>query len=116
MTALGVYYWESARSDLQRDKALRFYKMAARRGESHALHNIGVCYSNGIGLRKNMPTAYRYFSRASELGHVEAQFKVGWCLLYGKGVHSNPETAKKWLKLAAFHGHTEAAKLLSVKS
>jgi uncharacterized protein len=113
MTALGVYYWDHARSAPDRQKALSLYRRAARRNEPNALHNIGVCYSVGRIVRKNLPMAYSFFLRAAELGHVEAQFKVGWCLIYGEGVPIDENAGRKWLKKAAHGGQTDAIELLS---
>lgn len=113
MTALGVYYWEHARSIRDRKKALHLYRRAARSNEPNALHNIGVCYSTGRIVRRSLPLAYSFFLRAAKLGHIEAQFKVGWCLVYGEGVPVNPKAGRKWLKAAAHRGHPRAIELLS---
>lgn len=111
-TALGEYKWHQAKSDADRREAIALYRRAAKHGEPHALHNLGVCYSSGNGLRKNTKLAFEKFVLAAEQGHVEAAFKVGWCLLHGEGIAANRRLARQWLRRAAGAGHSYAARLL----
>ena len=111
-TSLGHLYWYKG-TDKDRRKAITLYRRAARMDEEHALHNIGVCYSTGVGLKKNLPLAFKYFLRAAGNGHLEAAFKVGRCYLYGKGIKANLKKSLLWLGRAAECGHLEAKKLLS---
>lgn len=112
MTALGEHLWRLGKTDADRREALSLYRRAANRGEPHALHNLGVCYSTGVGVRKNLKTAFEKFSLAAEQGHIEAAFKVGWCLLHGEGTPTNRRLALQWLRRAMKAGHRDAARLL----
>lgn len=112
-TALGEMYWSHAKSDADRRKAIALYRRAGRRGEPHALHNIGVCHSGGVVLRKSPVLAFKYFLLAAESGHIEAAFKVGWCFVYGEGTIQSTANGRLWLRRAARSGHREAKKLLA---
>lgn len=111
-TALGELLWRKSKSSVQKRSAVLLYRRAARLGEPHALHNLGVCNSTGDGARKNLRIAFEYFYSAAKLGHVEAQFKTGWCLLYGEGVPANRTRALRWLRRAAEQGSSNADQLL----
>lgn len=115
MTALAEHLWSFGKTDADRSESLSLYRRAAKRGEPHALHNLGVCYSTGTGVRKSLKTAFEKFSSAAEGGHVEAAFKVGWCLLRGEGTSVDRKRALYWLRLAMKSGHRGAAHLLKME-
>lgn len=112
-SALGEYRWRSARTDVERRDAIALYRRAAKHGEPHALHNLGVCYSSGLVVRKNLRLAFEKFFLAARRGHTEAMFKLGWCLLNGEGVLADRRRAIRWLRRAANSGHLHATQLLS---
>ncbi len=114
ITALGELRWRTAKSAQAQSAIVRLYRRAAKHGEPHAIHNIGVCYASGIGLKKNLSAAFESFLRAAELGHVEAEFKVGWCLLNGEGTKKNRKAGAIWLKRASTSGHRQAETILKL--
>lgn len=111
-TALAQLIWRQGKSDIDRRAAIRLYRKSAAHGEPHAMHNLGVCYSTGEGVKMNYAEASKYFRGAAERGHVEAQFKLGWCYLHGEGVRVNRRVAAAWFRKAAEHAHPQATRLL----
>lgn len=110
-TAMGVHFFELGTTK-SRLTAIKYYKKAAAFSEPHAIHNLGVIYSTGIGLKQNLNKAYNQFLLAAKLGNTESQFKVGWCLLHGEGTPINKGSAIRWLKKATSAGNAEAKSLL----
>ena len=78
---LGVFYKDAKRYD----KALDWYHRGARQGcptcehnighiysDGHAEYNLGICYENGNGVKRNVPEAVKWFTKAAEKGHPRA--------------------------------------------
>jgi TPR repeat protein len=87
---LGDYYRDHGKFEYNRappsrmdeayDKAFEYYKKASESEDSErvvrSLRNIGHCYYDGKGVRKNQNKAYEYYKKASELGDVVASRKI----------------------------------------
>lgn len=54
-------------------EALRWYELAAKRGDSDAQMQTAWHYYRSSGCPHNIETAYRWFLKAAEAGEVEAQ-------------------------------------------
>lgn len=50
---------------------------------------LGLCYSNGIGVEKNMVEAINYYSLSSEQGDSYAQYTLGMFYINGCGVEQS---------------------------
>jgi Sel1 repeat len=57
-------------------EAMRWFRMAAGRGESVAQYNIGVLYINGFGVPRSRDEALKWFWRAAAQGNDLADKRV----------------------------------------
>jgi len=94
-------------------EAVEWYQKAAEKGHAPAQTNLGVCYSKGKGIPKDMAKAVYWYTQAAEQGHASAQYNLGLFFERGIGVPQDKEKAVYWYKKAAKQGHAEAAKILS---
>ena len=60
--------------------ALYNFEKAAELGHEQAQFNLGHCYFNGIGRRKDFVKAFSYFEQAAEQEQPFAEFHAGICL------------------------------------
>ena len=84
------------------------YKAKAELGDAEAQFNLGFCYANGQGVRKDKEEAVKWFRRAAEQNYAPAQSNLGYCYDNGRGVVKDYVEAVKWYRKAAEQGHTEA--------
>lgn len=101
-------------------EALRWYEMAAAKGNLPAMVNLaGILMDNRIGSEgaerdRNMARAYALTRRAAEAGNVTAQLNMGKFLQLGKGVAVNEDEALWWLEKAGGQGNPEACDRVSL--
>ena len=62
---LGVRFLRGDGVEKNNDNAARFFKMAAFHGDTDAQYELGQCYWNGRGVRKNLILAYVWINLAS---------------------------------------------------
>lgn len=60
--------------DLDFEEGFRWYRTAARKGNTSAQCNLGLCYSNGEGVEKNEKRAVKWWTKAAEKGQDMAQY------------------------------------------
>lgn len=96
--------WESYQGQ-RYDDAFKFAYAAKKEGAILAYPLLGILYSSGEGVTKDMATAYSIFLEGAQKGNSECKFQVYLHLFYGKGVEKNVHEAYKWLYLAALDGH-----------
>ena len=90
------------------------FSRASERRDPNAFVNVGACYMNGIGCKRNLLLAFECFrTAAQEGGHPEAMMYMSTCFDRGIGVKSDPEKAMFWrMKARACRGDKAAAKWL----
>lgn len=77
------------------------YENAAESGDMLAQWNLSLCYSEGIGVKKDEVKGFELCSKASEQGLEKAQSRLVHCYTYGIGVKPNDGKAFEWsLKVA----------------
>ena len=89
------------------ETALREFRPLAEQGDASAQFNLGVIYSNGLGVPQD---SVKWFRLAAEQGLTDAQFRLGTMYTLGWGVPTNKVRAYKWYSLAAAGKHVDAAK------
>ena len=72
------------------------------------LHDIGVAYYHGEGVREDAPTAVRYVWAAAQNGCVPAFVTLGRMYANGRGVAPDGRAAERWLSRAAEAGDADA--------
>ena len=91
VNARGVVVWRQSDPDLRdsagdcgkgpalRDSAggvhdvIGWYEKAARQGETRAMHNLGLLYQDGQGVRQSYPRAAEWYEKAARQGCADAQ-------------------------------------------
>uniref|UniRef100_A0A8C4SBW5 Death ligand signal enhancer n=1 Tax=Erpetoichthys calabaricus TaxID=27687 RepID=A0A8C4SBW5_ERPCA len=67
---LGVLYAQEPHVDKR--KAVGYLMLAAQKGDSQSLLNLGQCYKNGFGVKKCNATAIELYQQAAEAGNPHA--------------------------------------------
>ncbi|OWK42982.1 caspase family protein [Fimbriiglobus ruber] len=77
-------------------------RQAADRNDPRAMTDLGICYRDGVGVRKDPERAAMWFHKAATLNEPKAACSLGCCYETGFGVEQNAEKAVEWyLKAAA---------------
>ena len=98
----------------KREEAFELYKKSAEAGYMQATVNLGNCYLQGIGTKRNQQEAFKCFSDAANNGNAYGQFCLGMCYRNGNGIPQNELMAIKWLKKSAAQNTIEAQYQLAV--
>lgn len=88
--------------------ALRLLHPLAKQGDSDAQFLIGLSYSGGLGVEKDLHEAFTWFLKAAEQENAEAQFAVAGCYIRGVGVKEDGDKSFTWALRAAEQGHADA--------
>ncbi|MEL6751739.1 MAG: peptidoglycan-binding protein, partial [Pseudomonadota bacterium] len=87
---------------------------AATAGEPKALFEIGMRYSNGRGVSRDLAKAAGWFEKAAGLGFAPAQYSYGSMLEKNIGVPKDIAAAADWYEKAAAQGNARAMHNLAV--
>ncbi len=87
------------------EAAFKWYSAAAEKGIPSALTQVGLLYSNGAGVNRDLTKATEYFEQGAAKGDASAKYALAECLLIGKGVEKNPERAIELLQQAVSEGN-----------
>lgn len=91
------------------EKAISWYKKAAKKGYADAQNSLAYCYAHGKGISVcSYSLAIPWYKKAAEQGHVEAQYNLGYCYAEGKDVPQDYKQAVYWYKKAAEKGDADA--------
>jgi TPR repeat protein len=90
------------------ERATKYYRMGAEKGNAAAQNSFGICPERGIGAHKNLSFAAQFYRRAADQGHADGENNFGFCLEHGRGVRQNFEMALDYYRFAADRGHPEA--------
>ena len=96
-----------ARGDYAR--ALREWKMVAKKGNAAAQFNLGLMYEKGLGVNLENKEAARWYLKAAEQGHAKAQNNLGAMYAVGLGVLKDHRRAHMWWNISALNGIKSAA-------
>ena len=84
----------------QRDPKAAFAWLcsAAARGRADAMEEVGLRYSNGAGVERDLAKAAQWFEMARTAGDADAGTLLAECYLFGKGVAKNEGKAISLLR------------------
>jgi len=85
--------------------ALKEFTTLAVKGDPTAQNNLGVLYSNGELVKKNLKKAAKWYRLAAEQGLAIAQVNMGHFYETGQGFEKDLNTALVWYQLAAEQGY-----------
>ena len=90
------------------EKAVNWYRKAARQGFVDAQNNLAAMYEQGLGVPKNKSEAAKWYRKAAKQYNAYAQHSIGRMYRDGEGVPQNLEEAAKWISKAAEQSHHKA--------
>jgi len=91
------------------ENAVYWYRRAAKAGNHHAQHNLGVAYADGEGVSRDLKKAIYWWQKSASLGNTDSQYNLG--MLYAMGnetVKRDFNKAHKWWRRAAMNGDAMA--------
>ena len=103
LVVAGYYY---SKNDCA--EAAKWLEMAVALGNAEAMFQLGVFYTEGMGVDQDLEKAADLFYRAARRHHAEARFAYADCCSQGNGVPQDLEKAFKWFSAAAEQGHVES--------
>ena len=89
-------------------KVVPYFQSLSEHGNLIAQYNLGVIYSHGYRVDRNLKTAAEWYQKAADQGYARAQNELGLMYLEGKGVEKNIKEATKLFKMAADQGYSPA--------
>jgi TPR repeat protein len=84
-----------------RQKAYRYYSMAAAQNDNVALNNLGSLYYSGIGVARDVKRAAELFKEAANLGNAEAAVNLAFMYLTGGDLDKNLSESIRLFTIAA---------------
>jgi len=99
-TAINVYA-EDHGIDVDFEKAVYWYELAAKHGDAKAQYKLGLFYFFDVFVQRSHPKAFGYFMMAAEQGLAKSQDEVGRLLVSGIGCEEDMAEGIRWLRLAA---------------
>ncbi len=87
---------------------------AASSGDSKALFQLGIRYSDGKDTKRNMGESAKWFEVAANQGFAPAQYSIGSLYEKGIGVKRDLSVASDWYSKAAAQGNARAMHNLAV--
>jgi TPR repeat protein len=84
------------------------YKAKAEQGDAEAQFNLGFCYDDGRGVKKDYGEAVKWYRKAAEQNFAPAEFNLGYCYANGQGVRKDKEESVKWFRRAAEQNYAPA--------
>lgn len=87
---------------------------AASSGDPKALFQVGMRYSDGTDVKRNMTESAKYFRAAADKGFAPAQYSIGSLYEKGIGVERDVAKAAQWYEKAAEQGNARAMHNLAV--
>lgn len=94
MNSLGAMHYDGSRGFPQSfDKAVHYYTMAARQGNSYAQENLGYCYYYGRIGEPDYEKAFQFFALGAFKGQLISLYKIGDMYFHGYYVEQNLEEA-----------------------
>ncbi len=89
-------------------KAMKYARIAAERGNTDAMVDIGLMYNNGLGVTQDYAEAVKWYRKAAEQGDAWGQNNLGNKYRDGLGVTQDYSEAVKWYRKAAEQGNANA--------
>jgi TPR repeat protein len=93
--------------------AVASFRSAAEQGHAGAAYALGLAYSSGRGVEKDLQIAANWLNTAADRGDARAQYLAGVNLSTGAGVERDLNRAAGYWEQAAIQGHPRAQHLLA---
>lgn len=112
MEFLGHFYFgEPVSESRDYSEALKWYLLAAEKGNYDAMNYVGFMYENGLGVEPSQSEALKWYQSAAENGSDKAAYNLAE--LYGRdGALQAYNKAATWFRVAAEKGNHNAMNTL----
>lgn len=80
--------------------AFRVWQSLAEKGDARSQASLGILYTKGQGVARDVTEAAKWLRRAAEQGDAGAQVNLGIAYFQGDGVAANPVKALTWFTIA----------------
>ncbi|MEE1092965.1 MAG: tetratricopeptide repeat protein, partial [Prevotella sp.] len=115
MNALGNVYASGIGTDMDMNKAVHWYEMAAANGMLIAYHNLGMIFKNATnGVEQDFTKACSYFSKGAAEGSAVCNYNYGFMLYKGLGCNQDYGKAVECFKKAAANKHAASLYMLGL--
>ena len=104
LIGLGIAFYPALSAKLQ----VNNYRKWAVQGDAFAQKNLGDCYAQGKGVKKDQQQAVYWYRKSAEQGHAEAQLLLGDYYREGQGVAKDIDQAVSLYQKAAEQGNAAA--------
>ncbi|AGI47786.1 Sel1 repeat protein [Thermoplasmatales archaeon BRNA1] len=101
-------YFQGITVPVDKEKAVRLYRMSAEKGNIDAQVRLGIIYMTGDGAEKDYSESFKWFKLASDRGNPDAEYFASLMYSRGWGTEKNPSEAVRLCYLAADSGCTGA--------
>lgn len=91
-------------------KAFEWFLKSAKADCPLAFFNVGLCYSEGLGVKQDANEAVSWYRKGAELGDSYAQFNLGQMLARRVEVPRDYIEAYKWFFISKFLGNDSSEK------
>lgn len=108
MNRLGDLYREGNVVEQDYSESLKWYRLAADKGDPHGQNNLGSMYLNALGVEQNAAEAVKWYRLAAEQGEPAAQYNLAVRYREGDGVPLDIKESAKWMKKSARQCYTDA--------
>jgi TPR repeat protein len=88
--------------------ALRYFRLAAKKGHPEAEQHYAMCLDEGLGCAPDHELARHYYERSAGHASPRGMFRYAGMLLFGAGVAANTREAVRLFEQSAQHGCFEA--------
>ena len=95
-------------------EAVKLFRLSAERGNTLAQYNLGVMYTQGLGVPQDDNKAVKWYRLAAEQGLAGAQSNLGLMYESGKGIMQDHKEAVRLYRQSAEQGNVLAQKYLGV--
>tara|TARA_B100000989_G_scaffold288567_1_gene259406 strand:- start:924 stop:1541 length:618 start_codon:yes stop_codon:yes gene_type:complete len=113
MYNLAIIYDFGLGTKENKDKAVKWYKMASSLNHKVAQFNLAWMYYNGEKLEKNNFEAFNYYLKSANQGYNKAQFNLANLYFAGEGTITDYVESYKWFKISSLNGIIESSDFLS---
>lgn len=110
---IGWMYHLGRGVDKNIQKAVEWYRKAAKQGNSFAQVNLGILHANGDGVEKDYGEAVKWYRKAVEKWNADGQNNLGWMYANGLGVTKDESKAVELYLMSANQGNVLAMENLA---
>lgn len=110
-TSIGYCYEMGLGVNVDLAQSVKYYTIAAEKGEFTAQYNLAICYQYGQGVPRDLEKAIYWHTKAASVNTPEACYQLA--LIYrNSSTSGDKEKGYKYLKKAAQRGNKSAENLL----